>query len=102
MPDAEIIKRGKELFGRGWHCGNSPAGGLLLSQRTEEVKDDAHPIDRGARHCRRVISCRPDAGRRGALVRKHSAPAMSTKTASTTRSRHAGRMFWPEIAVSVT
>jgi Protein of unknown function (DUF3551) len=28
---------------------NIPAGNMLVSQRTEEVKDDAHSIDRGTR-----------------------------------------------------
>src|SRR5262249_31320494 len=52
-------------------AGQYPVGGVLVSQGTEEVKDDERPVDRGTRHCRCVIECRRDAGRRGALVRKH-------------------------------
>src|SRR5215510_1658341 len=44
-------------------AGNNPVGSVLVSQRTEEVKDDAHPGDRGTRHCRHVIKCRRDASR---------------------------------------
>jgi len=36
-------------------AGNIPAGGVLVSQRTEEVKDDAHSIDCGTRRCRCVF-----------------------------------------------
>jgi hypothetical protein len=54
MPDAETVERGEELVVAGI-AGNIPAGGVLVSQRTEEVKDDAHSIDCGTRHCRCVF-----------------------------------------------
>jgi hypothetical protein len=55
MPDAEAVERGKELIRRDWHPGDNPGSGVLVSQGTKEVKDDAHSIDHGTRDCRRVF-----------------------------------------------
>jgi hypothetical protein len=39
MPDAEAVERGKELIRRDWHPGDNPGSGVLVSQRTKEVKE---------------------------------------------------------------